>query len=259
MQRQARSTCLSAINETKVETMLRKQPLSVFRLLLLALIVAAFVLPAPVAVAQAAKPSATVLVTKLNVRAGPGTNYAVLGQVSASNVLPVVGQAQNCGWLKVQTQQMTGWVSGLRQYVRLSTTCNDIPAAAATASATAVATPPPTESQPAANPPATPVPATPVPATTPTATQSAADRLPADKGCFLMINHVGPELNVTLTNKDNGKSENFRVPASGQAVWCLDGGRYAATIDAPPPWSSLNTDFSISAGDRFEWPIAGRE
>lgn len=240
-------------------------------------VVAAIVWPASAATVQAqdSSPTATVLVAKLNVRSGPGTSYARVGAVSAKEVLTVLGQAQNCGWLKVKSKQLSGWVSGQPAYVKVSVPCSKLPAAAvdATVTATVTATSATTTTAapvaPAAAPaaPATATPAA-IPAAIPTATPAPAaapageareDPLPQDMACFLMRNEVGPELNVTLTNKDSGKAENFRVPPSGEKVWCLYPGSYAGTIDAPPPWDSLNVDFSVQAGERFVWPIKGRE
>lgn len=210
--------------------------------------------------AQGALPTATVLVDKLNVRSGPGTGYARLGGVSANDMLTVVGQAQNCAWLKVETKTLKGWVSGQSGYLRLSTACSKIPAAAAPALVPAAAPTAVTAAVPPAVPPVVP-PAVPpvVPTATPTAEPAPQDKLPADKGCYLIRNAVGPELNVTTTNKDNGKSENFRVPAGGDYVWCTFPGRYAFTIDAPPPWSSMNADRDVALGDRIMWTISGRD
>jgi uncharacterized protein YgiM (DUF1202 family) len=268
-------------------------------LTLFAAFFACFSFTAAVVHAQDDLPTATVLVAKLNVRSGPGTNYARLGQVSAKDVLEVVGQAQNCGWLKVQTEDLAGWVSGQRQYIKLSTACSNIPAAtvaaqpaapasgaitatvtatvtvtatdAATTTVTPVETPAPVPTAaPTEAPTAIPteVPtkaATEVPTEVPTPEATAAaeepveDPLPGNMGCFLMNNTVGPELNVTTTNKESGESGNFKVPAGGAIVWCMEPGFYAFTIDAPPPWDDLNTDRKISAGERFEWTIGGRE
>lgn len=240
-----------------------------------------------IASAQDDAATATVLVAKLNVRSGPGTGYARIGQVSAGDVLTVTGQTQNCGWLKVQTAKLDGWAAGQRQYVRLDTACSEIPAAtAATATVTGTVTAPvtatikATEAAPTAIPTAIPTtaptaaptslpteapaipagaPAAPEVTAAPTPEAPAEDPLPPGMGCFLISNYVGPELNVTTTNKDNGRSENFKVPAGGAQVWCLDPGSYAFTIDAPPPWDDLNTDIKINAGDRFEWTINPKE
>ncbi|MEZ4611364.1 MAG: hypothetical protein R2838_14200 [Caldilineaceae bacterium] len=68
----------------------------------------------------------------------------------------------------------------------------------------------------------------------PPAAQSAAggyrpDPLPADQGCYLFQNFVGPELNVTVTAKDWAFSDNFRVPEGGEMPYCFAPGRYAVT------------------------------
>ena len=226
--------------------------------LILTLTLAVVILTAASVTAQAqgALPTATVLVDKLNVRSGPGTGYARLGGVSANDVLTVVGQAQTCAWLKIETKTLKGWVSAQGDYVKLSTACSKIPAAAAPA---LVPTAAPTAAA-AAVPAAVPAAAPPVvPTATPVAEPTPQDKLPADKGCYLIRNAVGPELNVTTTNKDNGKSDNFRVPAGGDYVWCAFPGRYAITIDAPPPWDDMNTDRDVALGDRIMWTISGRD
>lgn len=224
-------------------------PRAVIYLILTVALAVVVLTAAPITVqAQGALPTATVLVDKLNVRSGPGTGYTRLGGVSANDVLTVVGQAQNCAWIKIETKTLKGWVSGQSGYLRLSTACSKIPAAAAPALVPAAA---PTAVT-AAVPPV-------VPTATPVAEPAPQDKLPADKGCYLIRNAVGPELNITTTNKENGKSENFRVPAGGDYVWCTFPGRYAFTIDAPPPWSSMNADRDVALGDRIMWTISGRD
>jgi hypothetical protein len=259
--------------------MLRRELYPPVRLVLFAFVIAAMmaaiVWSASAATVQAQdnSPTATVLVAKLNVRSGPGTTYARVGAVNAKDVLTVLGQAQNCAWLKVQSKQVSGWVSGQPAYVKLSVPCSKIPAAAVDATvaatgATTTTTAPAHQSTPAAKATAAPTAAptagatataTPVPTAVPASEAQDEDPLPKDMACFLMRNEVGPELNVTLTNKDSGKADNFRVPPSGEKVWCLYPGRYAATIDAPPPWNSINDDFSVQAGERFVWPIKGEQ
>lgn len=220
----------------------------IYRILTLAVTAVVLTAASVTVQAQGALPTATVLADKLNVRSGPGTGYARLGGVSVNDVLTVVGQAQNCAWLKIETKTLKGWVSGQRDYLRLSTACSKIPAAAAPALV------------PAAAPTAVPAAVPPVVPTATTVTEPAPqDKLPVDKGCYLIRNAVGPELNVTTTNKDNGKSENFRVPAGGDYVWCAFPGRYAITIDAPPPWSDMNADRDVALGDRIMWTISGRD
>ncbi|MBN1201391.1 MAG: SH3 domain-containing protein [Anaerolineae bacterium] len=49
--------------------------------------------------------------TALNVRAGPGINFAILGQVAGGEALPIVGRSTDNAWYQVQTVHGTGWVS----------------------------------------------------------------------------------------------------------------------------------------------------
>jgi uncharacterized protein YraI len=56
--------------------------------------------------------TATVKVPRLNVRAGPGTIYRVLAQVSQGTRLAVLDWTTQSQWLKIVTpNQITGWVS----------------------------------------------------------------------------------------------------------------------------------------------------
>jgi serine protease Do len=72
-------------------------------------------------------------------------------------------------------------------------------------------------------------------------------------------NHLGVDLTVTFTAQDRQWSDSFSIPADGTKEYCLDPGRYTYTIDAPPPWGSINGDLEVHAGDRYLWPIRGRE
>jgi uncharacterized protein YgiM (DUF1202 family) len=73
-------------------------------------------------------PDAVVAGATVNLREGPGTDYAVLGQVSRAEALRVAGQSKNCGWLKVTTSSgTTGWVSGDPALVRLQRPCQGLP------------------------------------------------------------------------------------------------------------------------------------
>jgi len=66
------------------------------------------------------------------------------------------------------------------------------------------------------------------------------------------------DLTITLTAQDWQWNETFHLPAYGEQIKCLSPGRYTYTIDAPPPWSVINGDLHVNAGDQFLWPISGR-
>jgi uncharacterized protein YgiM (DUF1202 family) len=55
-------------------------------------------------------PFVLVMATHLNVRTGPGINYAVLGQANAGETLPIVGRTGDNLWYQVESRFGTGWV-----------------------------------------------------------------------------------------------------------------------------------------------------
>ena len=72
--------------------------------------------------AYAAQPTATVVARTLNVRSGPGTNYAVIGSAAKGTRFGIIGQFNNCSWLKVvDAKKHEGWLVGTRQYVSIDT------------------------------------------------------------------------------------------------------------------------------------------
>jgi len=75
-------------------------------------------------------PKAVVVVDVLNLRAGPGTAYDIVGKVQQGDELKVMGQAYECRWLKVSTPEGSeGWVSGKAEYVSLNLDCTEISSA----------------------------------------------------------------------------------------------------------------------------------
>lgn len=68
--------------------------------------------PAPEAQpATAGTCTATVTAASANVRSGPGTAYSVLGYAARNSVLPVGGVNREGGWLLVQADVGSGWIS----------------------------------------------------------------------------------------------------------------------------------------------------
>lgn len=173
-------------------------------------------------------PSAIVVVERLNVRSGPGTNFNRVGAVAQGEALIVTGQVNNCSWLQITTPAgVEGWVSGNSQYVTLDARCADIPEVTA--------------------------PAAPSGGGSSSGGQTSGGN--ANQGCYLFQNQIGPELTITFTNKDSGKSETFKVPGNGEVERCFAPGRYTYTLDAPPPWGSTNGELTVEAGDNFLFPI----
>lgn len=79
----------------------------------------------------------------------------------------------------------------------------------------------------------------------------------SSQGCYLFENYIDAELTVTFTAQDRAWSDSFTIPANGTKEYCLDAGRYTYTIDAPPPWNSINGEITVKAGERLRWPIRG--
>lgn len=98
----------------------------------------------------------------LNFRAGPGTNFPIIGGFQPGSVVPVIGRLGDNSWYQVRNGSITGWVSGNPQFVTLyGSLCRSVPVVAPPAtptpsSFTATPTPTPTSTP-------TPLPPTPTP------------------------------------------------------------------------------------------------
>lgn len=194
--------------------------------------------------AASAEPILKVLVASLRIRSGPSTAYAVVGAATQGEQYPIVGQAYACQWYQVTHPQFGEvWLSGDAQYVATGASCDQI-AEAALPTPAPTATPAPVQGQQAGQPAPTESPAQPV-----------DDPFPADQGCLLLQNQLGPELTFTFTSADGSWRDIIKVSADHDVPYCFKPGRYRVTVDAPPPWSSLNRDFEIKAGDRAYFPI----
>lgn len=92
--------------------------------------------------APEAAPAAEVLVAGLNLRGGPGTGYAILGNAALGQRLPVLGQWGDCAWLRVQLADgRAAWTSGGTAYTRLNVPCSRLAAVAAPTIAAPTAAP----------------------------------------------------------------------------------------------------------------------
>ena len=72
--------------------------------------------------------TAAVITDRLNLRSGPSTEVERLTVVTRGMQLTVLGQIDNCAWLRVAAPDGTqGWVSGDPQFSTLSAPCATIP------------------------------------------------------------------------------------------------------------------------------------
>ena len=76
--------------------------------MLLALIAVILVPGIPAANAQTAQPQATIVADVLNVRGGPGTAYAVVGQAKAGQTYPITGKSADGKWLVIDSGREAG-------------------------------------------------------------------------------------------------------------------------------------------------------
>jgi hypothetical protein len=73
-------------------------------------------------------PQTSVKSQVLNLREGPDTSYSVVEGLKNGDQLGILGQYQNCTWLKVSLQNGdTGWVYGNPSYVGLPADCSTVP------------------------------------------------------------------------------------------------------------------------------------
>lgn len=232
--------------------------------------------------------TATILVRSLRVRAGPGTEFDTVGGVAEGERYEVAGQAFDCQWYRLIVPGIPdAWIAG-GELATIDGDCTALPVlteddtGAADAGDDASTTtdtdatdetatddtsgedvnaveetteaeePAPATLQPTPTPAPVPEPA---PTSPPAEEETAADPFPADKGCLLLQNQLGPELTFTFTGTDGAFSDTITVSSDADEPYCLDPGTYRVTVDAPPPWGDINDEFTVAAGDRFFFPI----
>ena len=184
------------------------------------------------ATSEGTSATAEVIATTLNVRSGPGTNYEKLATIKKGQKFEIIGQINNCAWLKVKDSTgEEGWVSGAAQYVTIDTDCAQIPAAAAPAAPSGATT----SGSSAAN----------------SGSTSSGN---ASKGCYNFQNNVGQELTITFTKRDGSWNKTFKVAKGKEHAECFDPGKYTYTLSAPG-FESGNQEITISAGDNYNFPI----
>lgn len=93
--------------------------------------------PEPQPTSTPQPPELTVLVSALNVRDGPGTNFSPIGQVTNGDILEIIGRNSDGSWLQICcVGAQSGWVINNSDYVRL-------PSNAASSQVSPVSTPTP--------------------------------------------------------------------------------------------------------------------
>lgn len=195
------------------------------------------VLPAPVETAPSGEssaepgaaeesgPTVTVVSPTLNVRGGPGTNYARVGSLDAGAIVSAIGQWNDCAWLQIEdVDGFQGWVSGDAKFTTLNGACSDLPEVDA----------PPAPAAGAAG---------------SSSGSSAGSSSSASQGCMSFKNQVGIEVNITLTHS-TGWNTTFTVGKGETGQRCGPPGRYTWTAST---WDgrSLNDELEVGAGETY--------
>ncbi len=209
------------------------------------------------------EPVAVVLVNALNVRAGPGTNYERVDSVTLNDQLLIAGRNEACSWLQVLTPSgRDGWVSASADFVTFTTLCRDIPVVDAPAASGSSGATGNTASGSSGNAAvagdATDSTVGNVDSNTGVGTGGSTDVVStanASQGCYLFQNQLGAEITITFTAQDRDWNNTFRLGVDAEQEQCFDPGRYTYTLDAPPPWNSVNDSMTIAAGDNYFFPI----
>ncbi len=180
------------------------------------------------------EPLVKVIVAGLNVRSGPGTNYAIINSAQNGEQFQILGQADNCNWLQIGAVgavqgQSVGWIAGAAQYTTYSVPCSAIPTAAI---------------------PATP---TPPPAPAPTATPKPVQKANV-QGCYILRNELGFAVTITLDGP-NGWKDTLQLAVGAEREYCAPAGDYRYTLTAPDPWGAIQGNLTVKANERLLLPL----
>ncbi len=180
--------------------------------------------------------TARILIATLNVRSGPGTTYGQIGSLTRNEQVIITGRNSACTWLHIMLpSEGEGWISADSSYVQLNTPCAEIPVDNAASPQR---------------------PSTQVPSAAPASQDN--ERLDPNLGCYLFENQLGDTVTVTFTRQDQPWNITFKVLGNQSLPQCFEPGRYTYTLDAPPPWNSVDGELRISAGDSYRFPIQER-
>jgi uncharacterized protein YgiM (DUF1202 family) len=183
-----------------------------------------FAAPAPAATHAQSPATATIVADRLNVRAGPGTGYAVVATAKSGEKYTVKGQSGSCAWLQVAKGAKTlGWVSGNKAFVKLSGACSSIPAATGTGAA-----------------------------------GSSGAAAPASgtgkQGCARLLNQLAVDVKLSVKRTD-GWTGAWSIPAGGQSTVCVDPGSYTATFTAAGMPGNMAFPLTVKGGEYYEIPL----
>lgn len=173
-----------------------------------------------------------VTVAGLNIRSGPGTNYAIINSAQNGERFQILGQADNCNWLQIGAVgavqgQSVGWIAGAAQYTTYSVPCSAIPNAA--------------------------IPATPTPRQASTAMPQPVQQGNA-QGCYILRNELGFAVTITLDGP-NGWKDTLQLAVGAEREYCAPAGDYRYTLTAPDPWGAIQGNLTVKANEHLLLPL----
>jgi hypothetical protein len=170
----------------------------------------------------------------VNLRAGPGTNYPIVGTIMKGERCDVQGRTGDDAWWEVAcTGEQPSWV-----------------AASVVSTAGDMAPVPVDKNIPTPLP--TPAPAPTAAATiTPTAGAASATATVTSttQDCIAFHNFLGAPVLGTFTRKGDNKKATLKMEANTDQTLCLDTGYWTYTLSAPG-WQDLNDGLQATAGRR---------
>ncbi len=194
------------------------------------------------------RPTATILVSSLRLRSGPGIEYDVLDAALAGEAFSITGQAFDCSWLNGSHPILgTVWFSGAAQYTALNVGCDQVPPAEVPARPAQ-----PTAAQlevEAENVPTQPLQPQPR-AVAPAAVESgpSAQKQTSAQGCYLFQGYAGPALTIEISAIDRDWSTTVNFSGDSSQRYCLTPGPYTVTIVSPAIWKGMGTSFDVEPG-----------
>ena len=190
--------------------------------------------------------------TAVNVRSGPGTQYAVIGNLAAGQSYPALGQLSGGEWYQVSVNGQSGWVAA--SVTQLDGDCANLAQVAAPANAQLAATQPPPPAQPSPTQPSSGSTPTLTPTSQPTLTLTPSQTPLSLADLTVTINEAYPNpdgtlhVSWTVNNIGTRNAVDFWVEA------CFDSScspTYVST--AVPPGGN----FSLSQNTSIGTPPAG--
>lgn len=165
-------------------------------------------------------PRVTILIDTVNIRASASVQSRILGTVSADESYEILGQLNECSWLRVRIGEgETGWISGNEAYTTISQPCSTLPK----------------------------IDPTPVP--TPTATPRSVAR-----GCATVTNELGFAVDIDIRGT-GGLQEQFSLARNETATYCLPVGLYTATLTSQARSDRFSVPLFVQGGENFIIPL----